>query len=75
LVPLLSSASNGKPYIISLGGTKEPVEVDIGLAVLSLMQAIIKFMKIKLKVLFPVGCRIQPAALRMPCLWHNNETC
>ena len=35
LVPLLSA--NGKPYI-SLGGSKEPVEVDIGLAVLSLMQ-------------------------------------
>jgi hypothetical protein len=34
-MPLLSS--NGKPYI-SLGGSKEPVEVDIGLAVLSLMQ-------------------------------------
>lgn len=39
LLPMLSTAQQSKPYISLGAGRKEPVEVDIGLAVLSLMQA------------------------------------
>uniref|UniRef100_A0A915MBH4 Uncharacterized protein n=1 Tax=Meloidogyne javanica TaxID=6303 RepID=A0A915MBH4_MELJA len=63
LVPLLST--NNKSHI-SLTSTKEPVEVDIGLAVLALMQAI-NFFNFQLATAFSLllyGCKAFGATMK-----------